>query len=173
MESWRAGMPNGMCLRSRASASSLCDPVRALTLEAFYAEQGSGLEAPVPLDRFAEYAWWFARRSGLEVDERLVRRLSLGRGRFVAVLEDDEVLQAHRVVLAAGITRRSGGFRRSFAIYRLAWPPTPAITQTSVSSAARIWLCSARARRRLSVPLLHASGAHKSICSSERHSSGG
>jgi FAD-dependent urate hydroxylase len=101
MESW-SHMPKGMFLRSPAGASSLSDPDGALTLEAFSAERGRPLASPIPLQSFLEYAYWFAERSGLESDPRLVTALTAGDGVFSAVLEDGEQILARRVVLAVG-----------------------------------------------------------------------
>ena len=100
MEAWRQ-MPRGICLRSSARASSLCDPDGVLTLEAFASERGRPLERPVEAATFIEYGDWFAHRAGVEVDPRLVTALTAG-DTFSAVLDDGEQIRARRVVLAAG-----------------------------------------------------------------------
>lgn len=94
--------PRGMCLRSPARASSLSDPDGALTLERFHDEVGTTLGPPVPLESFLEYGHWFAERSGLEIDDRMVSTLSARDHEFTATLEDGEVVRARRVVLAVG-----------------------------------------------------------------------
>ena len=59
MEFWANKMPAGMLLRSPRVASSLSDPDRAFTLEAYEAAAKREPCAPVPLDTFVEYGRWF------------------------------------------------------------------------------------------------------------------
>ena len=100
MEAWRQ-MPKGICLRSTARASNLCDPDGVLTLEAFASERGRPLDRPLPAASFIEYGDWFAERAGVDVDPRLVTELTAGET-FSAVLDDGEQIRARRVVVAAG-----------------------------------------------------------------------
>jgi cation diffusion facilitator CzcD-associated flavoprotein CzcO len=100
--SWR-GMPAGMKLRSAVSASSLSDAAGALSIDAFHAERGERLVAPVALEKFLEYTDWFIERAGIDVDRRLVSSLSHDGEGLVAQLDDGEPLRARRVVLAAGV----------------------------------------------------------------------
>jgi FAD-dependent urate hydroxylase len=101
MDAWKR-MPRGMALRSPARASSLSDPDRTLTIEAFHAERGMPLNYPVPLVDFLEYGRWFVERSGVEADERLVRVLERRGEGFAATLDDGAVIRARHVVLATG-----------------------------------------------------------------------
>ena len=103
MDFWDRKMPKRMCLRSPARASSLSDPDGALTIEAFAADRGEPLGTPVPIETFIAYGHWFAERTGVDVDPRLVAKLSIDDdGAFAATLEDGTGLRARRVVLAAG-----------------------------------------------------------------------
>ena len=103
MSFWSRNMPQGMLLRSPWVASNLSDPMAALTLDAFRAEQGLQFEAPVPLDCFTSYGQWFQERAVPEVDERAVTRIELQPGRYVATLADGEEVKAGRVIIATGI----------------------------------------------------------------------
>ena len=60
---WHA-MPKGMFLRSYRKASSIADPDRALTLDAYEAKTGSEARGTDPSRRFAEYGSWFREQSG-------------------------------------------------------------------------------------------------------------
>jgi Pyridine nucleotide-disulphide oxidoreductase len=97
-------MPAGMFLRSYRTASSIADPEGALTLDAFEAASGCKLSTPTALDEFIEYGHWFQRQAEVEVDPRRVSRLSRNSDGFRLALDDGELLEAKRVVVAAGIT---------------------------------------------------------------------
>jgi len=101
MDSWHR-MPEGMCLRSPARASSLSDPDGVLTLEEFHRDRGVTLGPPVPLESFIEYGHWFAERAGIEVDSRFITALTTDDGTYAATLDDGEVIRSRRVVLAVG-----------------------------------------------------------------------
>jgi thioredoxin reductase len=107
MLSWRKHMPRGMSLKSEGFASSLYDPESSFTLARYCAEQGlpyADVGAPVPLETFVAYGLEFQRRlvPGLELAEvSKVRQTAHG---FEVIISTGETLQAHTVIIAAGIT---------------------------------------------------------------------
>ncbi len=106
MHTWRTGMPEGMVLKSEGFASSLWHPDNAFTLRDYCAEQGlpykdSGL--PVPLKTFSDYGVAFQKRFVPMLDERWVTSLDRESNAFVLRLDNDEIVTARRVVIAAGI----------------------------------------------------------------------
>ena len=103
MEFWAKKMPEGMLLRSPRVASSLSDPDRAFTLEAYEAASKITPSAPVPLDTFVEYGRWFRHQLGSDLDQRAVLKLDRDGPGFRLTLGDGEELRAKRVVIAAGI----------------------------------------------------------------------
>ncbi|MGA7292250.1 MAG: NAD(P)-binding domain-containing protein [Terriglobales bacterium] len=107
MDSWLAHMPKGMMLKSDGFASDIYDPERAFTLRQFCAERGieyadTGL--PVRLDTFGAYGLAFRDRMVPELEDKLVTRVDRLPNGFQLQLEDGETFQAHRVVIAVGIT---------------------------------------------------------------------
>jgi len=106
MHTWRTSMPEGMVLKSEGFASNLWDYAGAFTL-ADYCEdhklpyKDSGL--PVPLDTFCDYGIEFQRRFVPMLDQRWVRHVSRNGDGFTLRLDDDEIVSAKRVVIAAGI----------------------------------------------------------------------
>ncbi|MFE6710231.1 NAD(P)-binding domain-containing protein [Streptomyces sp. NPDC057695] len=104
MESWHA-MPPGMFLKSEPWASHLSDPAGAYGLDAFAAARGVRAEhgVPLPVDLFAAYGDWFARRAVPPVDGRLVDSVAPGADGFVLRTEDGEPLRARTVALAVGV----------------------------------------------------------------------
>ncbi|MHC3470368.1 FAD-dependent oxidoreductase [Streptomyces sp. 7R007] len=106
MASWRDHMPRGMFLKSEPWASNLSDPSGRLRLDAYCAGQGVAARhgEPIPVEMFAAYGLWFARRAVPEVDERTVTRMSACPGGFEAVTGDGQVLAARTVALAVGVT---------------------------------------------------------------------
>jgi len=114
MEFWSQKMPAGMLLRSPRVASSLSDPDRAFTLEAY--ENASKKEpcAPVPLDTFVEYGRWFRHQLGSDLDQRTVQRVDRDAPGFRLKLQDGQELRTKVVVVAAGI----GPFRKKPEVFR-------------------------------------------------------
>ncbi|MFL5255941.1 MAG: FAD-dependent oxidoreductase, partial [Rhodopila sp.] len=106
MHTWCTGMPEGMVLKSEGFASNLWDPDGAFTLRDYCRETGipykdSGL--PVPLDTFCDYGVSFQKRFVPMLDQRWVKHVSRKAEGFTLQLDDDEMVSAKRVVLAAGI----------------------------------------------------------------------
>ena len=103
MEFWAHKMPEGMLLRSPRVASSLSDPDRAFTLEAYEAASQKTPSAPVPLDTFVEYGRWFRHQLGSDLDQRTVRRVDRDSPGFRLTLQDGEEIRVRHVIVAAGI----------------------------------------------------------------------
>ncbi|WP_309505902.1 NAD(P)-binding domain-containing protein [Streptomyces pyxinae] len=104
MSAWHA-MPTGMLLKSEPWASDLSDPAGAYGLAAYAATRRSPVRhgEPVPVNFFAEYGDWFARKAVPAVDERLVVAVRRHPDGFEAETEDGETLVARTVVLAVGV----------------------------------------------------------------------
>jgi lysine/ornithine N-monooxygenase len=113
MEFWANKMPEGMLLRSPRVASSLSDPDKAFTLEAYEAASKKEPCAPVPLDTFVEYGRWFRHQLGSDLDQRTVLRVDRDDWGFRLTLQDGEPIRAKCVVVAAGI----GPFRKRPAVF--------------------------------------------------------
>jgi thioredoxin reductase len=103
MESWERHMPEGMLLRSRWAATNIADPDRALGIDRFHDERGLDRTEPIPLTRFVEYGHWFQQRALPQLERRRVQQLTHTRGTFRVALDEGELLEADRVVVAAGI----------------------------------------------------------------------
>src|SRR5487761_317528 len=103
MSFWERHMPRGMNLRSNWTATRIADPKRSLTLEAFQGASGSHLSAPVPLERFTEYGQWYQRQAVPDLDPRKIARIESNSKGFRVMLDDGEIVNSRRVVVAAGI----------------------------------------------------------------------
>lgn len=104
MASWHA-MPSGMFLKSEPWASHLSDPEGAYGLDAYAAARGvrAAHGVPLPVDFFAAYGDWFARRAVPALDERLIASVAPGAGGFELRTADGEALRARTVALAVGV----------------------------------------------------------------------
>lgn len=111
MAFWERNMPVGMFLRSSRRASSIADPRRELTLDAYERETGVPLGRPLPLEDFIAYAHWFRGRVLPDLDSRKVARVDAGAGSsgFTVTLADGEAVHARRVVVAGGIAPFAAG----------------------------------------------------------------
>jgi len=103
MSFWRQQMPAGMLLRSPWDASHIADPDDVLTLDRYELATGARIERPIPLDVFIRYGVWFQQQVATDVDRRTVAAVEPWRGRFLLRLDDGEVVEARRLVVAAGI----------------------------------------------------------------------
>ncbi len=104
MSFWESSsMPIGMLLRSSRRSSSIADPHRALTLEAYESDTGTALPAPLPCALFVDYGHWFRSRVLPELDRRSVVCVDRAPGGFSLLLGDGETVHVGRVVVAAGI----------------------------------------------------------------------
>lgn len=107
MDSWQSHMPKGMFLKSDGFASNIYDPGSNFTLAQFCSNRGieyghTGI--PVRLDTFTSYGMAFKDRIVPELEDKLLVELrALPRG-FQLTLNDGEMIEARRVILAVGIT---------------------------------------------------------------------
>lgn len=107
MEVWRTHMPRGMYLKSEGFASNLFDPKGTETLKAFCdasAHEYKDIGLPVPRDVFHDYGLAFQQKLLPDLDTRLVADVSSHERGFLLTLEDGEMVQARRVVVATGIS---------------------------------------------------------------------
>lgn len=110
METWLTAMPRGMHLKSDGFASSLSDPEGGLTLGQYcrqnklpYAHTG----LPVPLDTFSRYGLAFQQKFVPMLEQKFVSAIRQSSTGFTVELEDREVLEARRVVVATGVSNFS------------------------------------------------------------------
>jgi cation diffusion facilitator CzcD-associated flavoprotein CzcO len=107
MDSWKAHMPKGMCLKSDGFASNIYDPKGQLTLEKFCGERGipySDTGIPVQLETFCEYGLAFQQRMVPELEDKLIVAIERIPQGYKLRIDDGEVITARSVVLAVGIT---------------------------------------------------------------------
>ncbi len=100
-------MPKGMMLKSDGFASNLYDPSNEFTLKQFCAERGITYDdtaIPVGLDTFCEYGVAFQERMVPELEDRYVVSVSQLSEGFSLELDNGEMLNARRVILAIGIS---------------------------------------------------------------------
>jgi thioredoxin reductase len=107
MVSWSEHMPAGMRLKSDGFASDLYDPERTFTLKAFCQKQGiayadAGL--PVSIDNFISYGLAFQQAMVPTLEKTRVQSLKRSANGFSLELSSGESLQAHRVIMATGIS---------------------------------------------------------------------
>jgi thioredoxin reductase len=107
MQSWRQQMPKGMLLKSDGFASSLYDPDSAFTLRHYCAEHNlpyADVGIPVPCETFVAYGLEFQKRFAPTLEETNITSVKQIAGGFQLQTADGEVLQARKVIVAAGIT---------------------------------------------------------------------
>jgi len=103
MAFWTRHMPRGMLLRSSKRTSSIADPRRTATIEAYEREWGTGMPDPIPIESFIDYGRWYQRREVPEVEEGRIESIDAVRGGFRLRMDTGEELASRRVVVAAGM----------------------------------------------------------------------
>jgi cation diffusion facilitator CzcD-associated flavoprotein CzcO len=102
LELWRK-MPEGLCLKSVWSASSLFEPTGTYNLDAYVATTGKPREEPISRQFFLDYTEWFQQQVALEIDQTYVQMLSRDKDLFRLGLADGREVRASRVIVATGI----------------------------------------------------------------------
>ncbi|HEY1412067.1 MAG TPA: FAD-dependent oxidoreductase, partial [Rhodopila sp.] len=106
MHTWRTSMPEGMVLKSEGDGSNLYDPAGEFTLKRFCQDQGLPYEDvgyPIPLSTFIDYGIAFQQRYVPRLEDRVVTAVKPASYGFDLQLQDGELAQAGRVIVAAGI----------------------------------------------------------------------
>jgi thioredoxin reductase len=106
MQFWRAHMPKGMHLKSDGFASNLYDAEGSYTLKQFCAKEELSYHntaLPVSLETFIKYGLSFQKRFAPDLQRNNVVHVKNTSNWFVLKLDNDEVVTARRVVIAAGI----------------------------------------------------------------------
>jgi lysine/ornithine N-monooxygenase len=106
MQFWREHMPKGMQLKSDGFASNLYDPKSTYTLRHHCQEQGinyTDTMLPVKLDTFVQYGIAFKTRFVPHLRTSNVLSIDKISNGFSLRLDNDDVVAARRVVVAAGI----------------------------------------------------------------------
>ncbi len=103
MEFWKKNMPDGMYLRS-ASDWSL-DPTGKASIMNYLTKLGKTPAEVEPLSRdfYLEYCQWFQDENGIQPLPFYVTKLEKTNDHFVANLENGEVIEAEKVVVAIGM----------------------------------------------------------------------
>lgn len=110
MEVWREHMPKGMLLKSDGFASNLSDPASKHTLKQFCLDRGipyDDTHIPVAIETFIDYGMDFQKKLVPQLDSRHVARIDRTPEGFVVELEDGEIVTAHNVIVAVGISHFS------------------------------------------------------------------
>ena len=100
---WRQHMPRRMKLRSPWGATSIADPDRALSLDAFCAMRGLPRIEPLPIETFLEYGEWVQLRAAPDLERRKISRIEAAGAGYRLLTEDGEAIPARRVVIAMGL----------------------------------------------------------------------
>lgn len=107
MDSWSSHMPKGMFLKSDGFASNLYDANSDFTLQRYCAEhniQYADLGTPVSLQTFVDYGLAFKSKLVPQVEEKFITSITRSSSGYRVEVEDGEVFEAKRVILAVGIT---------------------------------------------------------------------
>jgi thioredoxin reductase len=110
MQSWRSHMPKGMLLKSEGFASGLYDPDSSFTLRHYCEEMNlpyDDIGNPVPLEVFSAYGVEFQRRLVPTLEQTDITSASRTAEGFELETADGQIVHAHTVIVATGITHFS------------------------------------------------------------------
>ncbi|MGA7671420.1 MAG: NAD(P)-binding domain-containing protein [Nitrolancea sp.] len=102
---WERNMPKGMFLRSSRDASNIGELHGPLTIDAYEKAKGITVTKPTPLTDFIDYGRWFQQTAIPDLDTRHVMQVSQNAHGFDITLQDGEMIQATRVMVATGLDR--------------------------------------------------------------------
>jgi hypothetical protein len=95
-----------MKLRSPWGATSIADPARTLSLDAYVQSQSLVRSEQLPLETFLGYGDWFQAQTAPDLDRRKITRIDAAGGRYRVVTADGETIAARRVVIAMGLANQ-------------------------------------------------------------------
>ena len=107
MQSWLSHMPKGMLLKSEGFASNLYDPDSSFTLRHYCEEMKlpyDDVGTPVPLEVFSAYGLEFQKRLVPTLEQTDVTSVSRTSDGFEVETADGQIVHAHSVIVATGIT---------------------------------------------------------------------
>jgi cation diffusion facilitator CzcD-associated flavoprotein CzcO len=110
MQSWRSHMPKGMLLKSEGFASSLADPDSSFTLRHYCEEMNlpyDDIGTPVRLEIFSAYGLEFQKRLVPTLEQTDITSVSRTSEGFELETADGQIVHAHTVIVATGITNFS------------------------------------------------------------------
>jgi FAD-dependent urate hydroxylase len=106
MDTWRRHMPSGMNLRSEPYGSAIAAPEHGFDVANFCRLHGLDYVdrlGPLSVERFLQYADWYAHQLVPDVEDITVANISLADGGFHISFVDNDSTYAQTVVLATGI----------------------------------------------------------------------
>lgn len=103
MEFWQ-NMPEGLCLKSVWSASTLSDPAGMYSLNNYIGATNTPRQEPIPLPLFLDYSRWFQQHTVPDVDPTYVQWLACDGKQFQLDLADGRSIKVNKVVVAVGIS---------------------------------------------------------------------
>lgn len=106
MDTWRAHMPIGMCLKSEPYASAIAAPRRGYDISAYSAAHGLDYVdrvGPLTLARFLGYADWFTAQLVPEVQDLSVTQVSAVSDGFKVEFADGQPVIARQLIVATGV----------------------------------------------------------------------
>lgn len=103
MAFWHNNMPRGMLMRSPWRATHFSDPEGAWSLDAYASAHGVDPNTRLPIESFIAYGEWFQQHAVGDIDRRAVCRIDAARDGFRLTLDDGELLNADRVIIATGL----------------------------------------------------------------------
>jgi FAD-dependent urate hydroxylase len=106
MDTWRAHMPLGMCLKSEPYGSSFASPQPGSDIAAFCASRGLEYVArggPLALERFLRYGDWFAEKLVPDIRDETVTEVAAIDGGFSVTFAAAAPMRVRQVVIATGV----------------------------------------------------------------------
>jgi thioredoxin reductase len=106
MDTWLEHMPAGMFLKSEPYASDMASPKSGYDIEAFSRHKGVEYQArlgPLSLERFSDYAKWYAASLVPDVADDLVTRISAVDDGFHVEFAQGAPRLARKVIVATGL----------------------------------------------------------------------
>ncbi|MDF2836030.1 MAG: pyridine nucleotide-disulfide oxidoreductase [Paenibacillus sp.] len=103
MRFWSSKMPQNMFIRTNPRFISLSDPADKWTIDRFGLETGTELISPFPRPSFVEYAFWFARKTGIAFTPELVSRIDYVDSAYAVMTNSGNRYWGANAVVATGL----------------------------------------------------------------------
>ncbi|WP_238404155.1 NAD(P)-binding domain-containing protein [Paenibacillus paridis] len=107
MHFWSEQMPQNMFIRTNPRYISFSDKDDAFTIERYCRETGTPQRSPFPRPHFVDYAFWFARQTGVVFTRQLVDQVDSIPAGFRVMTNEGYCYEAKHAIIATGLQHYS------------------------------------------------------------------
>ncbi|QQK77790.1 NAD(P)-binding domain-containing protein [Salicibibacter cibarius] len=104
MDFWASKIPPNMYVRTSLEYTGLSDRHNEYTLKNYQLEKGIDLFYPLSRNVFVDYAFWFIKKTDIDIEKALITNVISTDGFYIVQTENGNSYKAKKVIVAVGLT---------------------------------------------------------------------